>query len=224
MQRKNSTVSVNVSGGLAFSAGAGGAFTQGRPGGGRQRLLAGHGQRGRRADPWAGMTPSTTYSGVLSGSGSLDKVGSGQLALTNRSSFSGGTTVNGGTLQLNVGGNTGTLAAVHRSRSIPAACCESNTTDALGYYNGSASAVNLNGGTLSIFVGGHANLAGLNMTGGVLTSTGSGDVPAITFSTRMSPPTPVPPRRSSMPIPSSIRGPGNAGANGQVTFSVAVGF
>ena len=168
---QNSTVSVNVSGGLAFSAGAGGAFTLGGLAGAGNVSLQDTASGASRL-PWAGMAPSTTYSGVLSGSGSLDKVGSGQLALTNRSSFSGGTTVNGGTLQLNVGGNAGALAAGAPITVNSGGLLRVNTTDALGYYNGSASAVNLNGGTLSIFVGGHAHWR-LKLTGGVLTSTGS---------------------------------------------------
>jgi autotransporter-associated beta strand protein len=46
---------------------------------------------------------STTYSGVLSGGGSLNKVGSGTLTLTNAESFTGGTIVSTGTLQLGDG-------------------------------------------------------------------------------------------------------------------------
>ncbi len=41
----------------------------------------------------------TTYAGVLSGAGSLTKIGTGTLILTNSNSYSGGTTVNDGTLQ-----------------------------------------------------------------------------------------------------------------------------
>ena len=47
---------------------------------------------------------STTYAGVLSGPGSLTKVGSGMLTLTGSNVYTGGTTVSGGTLQV-VNGN-----------------------------------------------------------------------------------------------------------------------
>jgi autotransporter-associated beta strand protein len=43
---------------------------------------------------------STTYSGVMSGTGSLIKVGSGTLNLTGANTYTGNTTVSGGTLEL----------------------------------------------------------------------------------------------------------------------------
>jgi fibronectin-binding autotransporter adhesin len=51
-----------------------------------------------------GNNASTTFSGGLSGSGSLTKIGSGLLTLTGPNTFSGTTTVDGGTLQLSSGG------------------------------------------------------------------------------------------------------------------------
>jgi len=55
---------------------------------------------------------STTYSGVFSSNGSLTKIGTGTLMLTNtNNSYSGGTTVSGGTLQLGDGvSNNGAVA------------------------------------------------------------------------------------------------------------------
>jgi len=52
---------------------------------------------------------STTYSGILSGAGSLTKVGAGKLTLSGNNTYSGGTTINTGTLQIGAGGATGTL-------------------------------------------------------------------------------------------------------------------
>ena len=46
---------------------------------------------------------STTYSGILSGGGSLTKIGNGSLTLTNSNTYTGGTTVSAGTLQLGDG-------------------------------------------------------------------------------------------------------------------------
>jgi len=43
---------------------------------------------------------SSTYSGVLSGAGSLTKVGTGTLILTGASTYTGNTAINGGTLEL----------------------------------------------------------------------------------------------------------------------------
>ena len=52
-----------------------------------------------------GNNQSTTYSGNLSGTGSLTKVGTGTLTLQGSSNYTGATTVNGGKLQLNSGGS-----------------------------------------------------------------------------------------------------------------------
>ena len=121
---QNSTVNVNVNSGLAFSAGAGGAFNIGAlAGAGNFTLQDTSG--GAVALTAGGNGASTTYSGAISGSGSLVKTGTGKLALSNYSTFSGGTIVNGGTLQLNVGGNIGTLDPAHRSPSMPAGCSTS---------------------------------------------------------------------------------------------------
>ena len=53
---------------------------------------------------------SGTYAGILSGSGSLTKTGSGTVILANDNSYGGGTTINGGTLQLGNGGTSGSIA------------------------------------------------------------------------------------------------------------------
>ena len=54
------------------------------------------------------QTTDGTYSGVLSGSGSLTKTGSGTLVLTGANSYAGGTTVSDGTLQGDSGACRGT--------------------------------------------------------------------------------------------------------------------
>src|SRR5205823_11108025 len=55
-----------------------------------------------------GNNASTTYSGALSGTGSLAKIGTGTLTLTNTSNtYSGGTTVGGGVLQFTSAGAIG---------------------------------------------------------------------------------------------------------------------
>jgi autotransporter-associated beta strand protein len=54
-----------------------------------------------------GNNQSTTYTGTLSGSGLLTKVGNGTLTLSGSNSYTGGTTISSGTLQIGSGGTTG---------------------------------------------------------------------------------------------------------------------
>jgi fibronectin-binding autotransporter adhesin len=60
-----------------------------------------------------GNQSNSLYDGVLSGPGSLVKSGSGQLTLTGTNSFTGGTTISGGILQLGIGvsGRDGVLVS-----------------------------------------------------------------------------------------------------------------
>ena len=53
---------------------------------------------------------SSTYADVVSGAGTLTKLGDGTLTLTNHSTYSGGTTITAGTLALGNGGTTGGIA------------------------------------------------------------------------------------------------------------------
>ncbi|MDE2492372.1 MAG: autotransporter-associated beta strand repeat-containing protein [Alphaproteobacteria bacterium] len=55
------------------------------------------------------LNTSTMVSGVISGTGSLMKVGTGTLTLTGANTYTGGTTVNGGALQIGAGGTSGSV-------------------------------------------------------------------------------------------------------------------
>ncbi len=57
-----------------------------------------------------GNNDSTNFSGVMSGSGALVKEGSGSLTLTGSNTWSGGTTINAGDLQVGNSGTSGSLA------------------------------------------------------------------------------------------------------------------
>ena len=56
-----------------------------------------------------GNNQSTTFSGQIVGGGSIVKAGSGTLVLTGDNTYSGGTTINTGTLQIGNGGTTGSV-------------------------------------------------------------------------------------------------------------------
>ncbi len=56
-----------------------------------------------------GNSTATTFSGMISGTGGLTKVGTGTFTLTGTNTYSGTTTISAGTLQISNGGTTGTL-------------------------------------------------------------------------------------------------------------------
>lgn len=131
---------------------------------------------------------NTTFSGSISGSGSLTKIGTGELTLGGPTSSAGqyfydAVIVSGGTLQLNgryipPGENTGT-PQLDRSPSIAVnagSVLALNAADVLGWIYG-YNALTINGGTVAnITPSGRVTFNNpLTMTGGLLTGSGSGD-------------------------------------------------
>ena len=93
---------------------------------------------------------STTFSGMLKGPGSFNKIGSGALALAGSDTYSGSTTVTGGTLQIGNGGSREYLAspAIYNSGAVVF-----NHADALTYpgvISGSGSLTKLGSGVLAL--------------------------------------------------------------------------
>ncbi|MGB8353237.1 MAG: autotransporter-associated beta strand repeat-containing protein [Chthoniobacteraceae bacterium] len=108
---QNSTVSIGVTNGLAFSSAIGAFNIGGLSGSGNEALTDISGTAVTLSI--GGNNASTTYSGVLSGSGAIAKAGSGTLTLSGANTYSGGATLNAGTLVFGnasaLGGGTATL-------------------------------------------------------------------------------------------------------------------
>lgn len=124
-----------------------------------------------------------TLGGAISGSFGLTNAGSGTVYLNTRNSFTGGATINNGTLQVNAGasgsGNqNGGLARNCPVTVNPGATLIGGAADAFGYGSDS-SGITINGGTVSDTAGAfRITLPNLTFIGGTLTSdpgnTGSG--------------------------------------------------
>jgi fibronectin-binding autotransporter adhesin len=109
---------------------------------------------------------STTYTGALSGSGSLTKIGSGELTLAGSNIYTGGTTIGAGTLQ--VGGGSG--------GSVFASTTVSNGGELLfnpGISSTYAGAISGTGSVVKIGSGSLALAASSNYSGGTILAAGS---------------------------------------------------
>ncbi|MGC3989741.1 MAG: autotransporter-associated beta strand repeat-containing protein [Chthoniobacteraceae bacterium] len=121
-------------------------------------------------------TANLTIGGVISGAFALAKSGSGTMTLTALSNYSGGTTVNGGSLVLSNGGAAGVIEGALTINS--GATVKATVTDALGYNAGSqVTTINVNGGTFDDGVNANQGYrTNFNLTGGSVTSTGGGQI------------------------------------------------
>ena len=111
---------------------------------------------------------------------SLAKTGTGLLNLDANNTYTGGTTVSAGSLELSIGGGTGTLAPGSTVTVQNGATLMGNAQDPLGYNNttGVTGAVILtiqSGGQFVETGAVHASITTLNMTGGTIGSTGPGN-------------------------------------------------
>lgn len=128
----------------------------------------------------------TTYSGALTGSGSLTKIGTGTLTLNGQSTYTGATTISAGTLLLGTGSSIASSSSV-KVNSASAKLAGTGLASAITLSAGSISPGNGGIGTLSAsslaWTGGAALVFDLSTTGntsdllalsGALTKVGSG--------------------------------------------------
>ncbi len=131
-----------------------------------------------------GDNTPTTFSGVISGGGTLTKQGSGTLSLTGSNTHGGVTTINAGVLSIGDGGTTGSISGAisnnatlvfNRSNSLTHSSNISGTgmvtklgsgTTTLTNSNGYTGGTNLNAGTLALGSSGAIGTTGTISFGG----------------------------------------------------------
>ncbi len=113
-----------------------------------------------------------TMANAISGTGSLAKTGAGNLTLSTVASYSGGTTINQGTLTLTQGGVTGNIRGTLTINS--GGTVVTTVSNAFGYGGGvKVDTLNINGGTLNDTASGDQGWGiTINLTGGKMQSNG----------------------------------------------------
>ncbi len=115
---------------------------------------------------------SVTFGGTIIGAGNMVTLGTGTVILTANNSYTGTTTINGGTLQIGAGGTSGSIVGNVTDNGILAF----NRTDVVtlpGNTSGTGSLSQIGSGTL-ILTGANTYNGGTTITGGTLQIGGGG--------------------------------------------------
>ena len=111
-------------------------------------------------------------SGVISGTGQLFKSGSGKLTLTNNSTYSGGTAISAGTLEIGSAGTTGSLGGGNVANSGTLILNRSDALTVANAISGSGALTQSGGGTTTLS-GSNSYTGNTTVSAGVLKVTGS---------------------------------------------------
>ncbi|MBE7495391.1 MAG: autotransporter-associated beta strand repeat-containing protein [Verrucomicrobiaceae bacterium] len=113
------------------------------------------------------VTQGTHFETSLSGGGALRQDGSGTLVLTGTNTYSGGTTINAGTLQIGNGGTTGTLGSGSITNNAMLAVNRSDTVTFTTDITGTGGFEQMGTGT-TVFVGSKSYEGNTLISGGTL--------------------------------------------------------
>jgi autotransporter-associated beta strand protein len=121
---------------------------------------------------------ATTLSGVVSGTGSLTQAGTGTTTLTNADTYSGGTTISAGTLQIGSGSTTGSITGNVTDNGVFAFDLSSSVTFS-GVISGAGSLTQIGAGTTTL-TGTDTYSGGTTISAGTLQIGSGGSAGSIT--------------------------------------------
>lgn len=117
---------------------------------------------------------ASSYSGAISGTGTVTKQGAGTLTLTGNNTYSGITTISAGTLQIGNGGTSGTLGTNKTTNNSALIFNRSDATTYAGNIEGSGTVTKQGTGTLTL-TGTNTYTGATTVNAGTLSVNGSID-------------------------------------------------
>jgi autotransporter-associated beta strand protein len=119
-----------------------------------------------------------TYSGAITGFGQVQKIGVGTLTFTGNNTYSGGTSILAGTLQVGNGGTTGSISSISIANISVLIFNRSNDLTFAGAISGTGTVEKTGAGTLT-FTGNHTYTGGTTILAGTLRVGSGGTIGSI---------------------------------------------